>query len=279
MDPLDPRTRTGRLPALPDRPLGGHLGGEHPRRRRRRRHPARHLARVAAGAVDLLQLGQGGRQLPGRPRRALAQHPDHGDLRRDHRGARPAHRRRADAARPRLLSVAPGGHALRRPLPRAAAHPRPSPARLRRARAAAAGPADRRPLLGLRRARALLHGLCRRGLPGRDRVGAPLPAGRGALARAHLRPVAALRRRAAGRAPGHAAAHERRCVAAEGLRPHLDPRRRRCGAGRADRDVLGLQLHPVCRRRGPLHLPDDPDGAAHRLGGAAAGLPGRGRLL
>lgn len=44
-----------------------------------------------------------------------------------------------------------------------------------------------------------------------------LPAGRGAQARAHLRPVAALRRRAAGRAPGHAAAHERRCVAAEGL--------------------------------------------------------------
>ena len=52
-----------------------------------RRRARRHLAGLGAGQGDLLQLGQGGRLLPGRARGPLAEHPDHADLRGAHRGS------------------------------------------------------------------------------------------------------------------------------------------------------------------------------------------------
>ena len=60
-------------------------------------------------------------------------------------------------------------------------------------------------LLGDRLARARVHGVRLRGLPGRDRVRAPEPGGGGALPRAHALAGARLRRAAAGRPPRHPA--------------------------------------------------------------------------
>ena len=88
-------------------------------------------------------------------------------------------------------------------------------------------------LLGRRRARARLHGVRLRGLPRRDRVGAPEP-GRGRpLARALARAGAALRRRPAGGAARDPAAPQRLHRAAEGH----GARRRRSGVVEAFRQA------------------------------------------
>ena len=80
-----------------------------------------------------------------------------------------------------------------------------------------------------------LLGVRGRGVPRRDRVGAPLAAGRRALARAHPPPVDAAGGAAAGGPPGAAAAAQRLRGAAEGLRADLGARRGRRGPRRADR--------------------------------------------
>ena len=78
---------------------------------------------------------------------------------------------------------------------------------------------------GCVRARAVLLGLRRRGVPRGDRVDPPVPAGGGALPGPDVRADAAARRHPAGRAPRRSAPDERPRLAAEGLRPH----RRRSG--------------------------------------------------
>ena len=98
-----------------------------------------------------------------------------------------AARRAAQPARPGLLPDPRARDRLRRLLPRRADDPRDRPARLRRAGARDRGRPDLDDVLGDRLARPHLHGVRLRGLPRRDRVGAPEPGGGGALARAHAR--------------------------------------------------------------------------------------------
>ena len=148
-----------------------------------------------------------------------------------------------------VLPAARARDRLRRPVPRRAAAHRALPDRLRGAGAAAAGRPDRRRRARHDHADPRLLRLRRRGLPRRDRVGAPLPAGRRALARAQPPPVDAAGDPPPGRAPGAAAAAQRLRGAAEGRRADLRARRGRRDPGRADRVGAHVQLHAL-RRRG-----------------------------
>ena len=103
-----------------------------------------------------------------------------------------------------------------------------------------------------RRARARVHRLRVRGVPRGHRLGAPEPGGRRALARPLARPVAALRRPPAGRAPGDPAAPQRLHRPAEGHRARRHARRRRGVQAGADRRVRDVQFHAVPRRRDAL---------------------------
>ena len=89
---------------------------------------------------------------------------------------------------------------------------------LRRAGAGAAGRAEQPVLLALVALVLVVRRLRRRGLPRRHRVGAPLPGRERRGARAEPRPDDAVRRGAAGGAPGGAAAAQRLRLAAEGHR-------------------------------------------------------------
>ena len=162
-------------------------------------------------------------------------------------------------AGPRSSTAARRGDRLHGLLPRHAADPRRVPRRLRPSRAPARG--DLEPLeLRLRRdgAHARLHGVRDRGLPRRDRVGAPEPADGGALARPLVHAGDAPRRRAAGGAAGGAAAPQRLRRPAEGHGARDRDRRRRGGAAGAELLDHLRQLHLVRGRGHLLHPAHDP---------------------
>ena len=185
-------------------------------------------------------------------------------------GPRPRDRQPAHPARPGVLPVARPGHGLRRPVPRRAAAHRALPDRLRGARAAAAGRAHRRRRARDGHADPHLLRLRGRGVPGRDRVGAPVAAGGGAVAGAVPPAVDAPGDPPAGRAARAAAVAQRLRRAPEGRRADLGARRRRRDPGRADRGRAHVQLHPLRRGRAAVRAARDPDRADRGRGGARA---------
>src|SRR3954469_4281552 len=245
---------------------------------RRRRGDA--VRGLAGGKARVLRLGRHLERVPGHRARLRPEREDLPRLRGLHPDPRAGDRGAAELARARLLPAAGARDPVRRPRPGRAGDPGDRAARLRCAGTAAPGRADLARLLGRRRADPDLQRLRGRGLPRRDRVGAPEPGGGRALARPLALPGAAASDPAAGDRPGDPAAPERLHRPAEGHRARRLPgraRRVQPGADLLERD-LHLRLLPG--GGGAVRGDHDPAGAADRLADRArpAEAPGRRRV-